>query len=91
MHISPLELRQQRFTTRFRGFDRAEVIAYLAEVADDREEALRDIDQLRQELTRMESSLAEHRAREADLRNTLVTAQKLADDIRQNAQQEAAL
>ena len=34
--------------------------------------------------------LNEHRGQESNLRNTLLTAQKLADDIKDNAQQEAA-
>ena len=36
----------------------------------------------------METLLSEHREREANLRNTLLTAQKLADEFRENAQQE---
>jgi cell division initiation protein len=91
MRVSPLDLRQQRFRTAVRGFDRTEVVAVLTEAADDYESALREIDQLRQELQRLQGQLAEHREREGTLRNTLVTAQKLADDIRQAAETEAAL
>ena len=89
MNVTPLDLRQQRFNTRLRGFDRTEVVAFLAEVADDYEQALREADRLRQDLARMEALLNEHREHERNLRNTLLTAQKLADEIRENAQQEA--
>ena len=61
MKVSPLDLRQLRFKTRFRGFDKAEVMALIAEVTDDYEHALREIDRLRQDLQRMESLLTEHR------------------------------
>jgi cell division initiation protein len=91
MRIAPLDLRQQRFKVAFRGFDRSEVVAFLTEAADDYEQALREIDRLRQDLARMEAILAEHRERETNLRNTLLTAQRLADEIKEAAQAEARL
>jgi len=91
MKISPLDMRQQRFKKSFRGFDRTEVVAFLTEAADDYEQALRDVDLLRQDLGRMEALLTEHRQREADLRNTLLTAQRLTDELKQTAQEEAKL
>ena len=89
MKVSPLDLRQLRFKTSFRGFDRAEVLALMAEVADDYENALRDVDNLRQEITKMEAVLDQNREHERDLRNTLITAQRLSDDIRANADTQA--
>ena len=89
MKVSPLDLRQVRFRKAFRGFDRAEVAALMAEVADDYEHALREVDTLRQEVSKMEALLEQHREHERDLRNTLVTAQKLSDDIRANADAQA--
>ena len=89
MNVSPLDLRQQRFRTGFRGFDKVEVASFLAAVADDYEQALRETDRLRQDLARMEAVLNEHREHEKNLQNTLMTAQKLADDIKANADLEA--
>jgi cell division initiation protein len=89
MKVTPLDLRQQRFNTVMRGYDRGEVTAFLSEVADDYEQALRETERLRQELAKVEAVLTEHRGQERNLRNTLLTAQKLADEIRENAQQEA--
>jgi cell division initiation protein len=91
MRIAPLDLRQQRFKTVYRGFDKTEVVAFLTEAADDYEHALREIDRLRQDLVRMEALLSEHRDREANLRNTLLTAQRLADEIKDAAQNESKL
>ena len=89
MKISPLELRQRRFRTVFRGFDRAEVLALLTEVADDYEYAFREIDHLRQDLSKMEALLSEHRDHERNLRDTLLTAQKLSSDIQASAESQA--
>jgi cell division initiation protein len=91
MRIAPLDLRQQRFKKSLRGFDPTEVVAFLTEAADDYEHALREIDRLRQDLNRMEALLSEHRDREANLRNTLLTAQRLADDMKEAAQSEAKM
>jgi cell division initiation protein len=88
MNVSPLDLRQQRFRKAFRGFDPVEVTSFLSAVADDYEHALREADRIRQDLARMEGVLAEHRESERSLRNTLLTAQKLADDIKANAEEE---
>ena len=89
MNVSPLDLRQQRFRKAFRGFDKVEVTSFLAAVADDYEQALRETDRLRQDLTRMEAMLSEHREHEKNLQATMMTAQKLSDDIRANAEVDA--
>ncbi|MEP6782358.1 MAG: DivIVA domain-containing protein [Acidobacteriota bacterium] len=91
MKVTPLDLRQQRFKTVMRGYDRGEVQAFLLEVGDDYENALRDNDKLRQDVAKLDAVLGEHRGQERNLRNTLLTAQKLADEIKENAQTEAGL
>ena len=88
MKVTPLDLRQQKFRTAMRGYDRAEVESFLNETAEDYEQALRDADRLRDDLARAQASLDEHRESERNLRNTLLTAQRLADEIRQNAESE---
>lgn len=88
MKVTPLDLRQQKFKTVLRGYDRAEVESFLNETADDYELALREADRLRDDLARAQASLDEHRESERNLRNTLLTAQKLADEIRGNAEAE---
>jgi cell division initiation protein len=89
MKVTPLDLRQAKLTVTFRGYDKNEVDALLNEVADDYEQALRETDRLHQEVTRLESLLAEHREHERNLRNTLLTAQRLSDEIRDHAEQES--
>jgi cell division initiation protein len=91
MRISPMDMRQQRFRSAFRGYDRTEVVAFLTEAADDYEHAMREIDRLRGDLMRMEALLAQHRERENSLRDTLLTAQRLSDEMKESAQTEAKL
>ncbi len=89
MNVSPLDLRQQRFGSALRGFDKVEVTSFLMAVADDYEQALRETDRLRTDLARLEGIVSQHRENEKNLQNTMVTAQRLADDIRANAEEEA--
>ena len=89
MKVSPLDLRQLRFRTTFRGFDKAEVMALIAEVADDYENALSELDRMRQEVSKMEALLNQHREHERDLRDTLITAQRVSEDMRTNADAQA--
>jgi cell division initiation protein len=89
MNVSPLDLRQQRFRNALRGFDKIEVTSFLLAVADDYEQALRETDRLRQEVARLEGALSQHRDDERSLQSTLMTAHKLSDDIKANAELEA--
>ena len=91
MRITPMDMRQQRFKPAMRGYDKTDVVAFLTEAADDYEHAMREIDRLRGDLMRMEALLAEHRQRESNLRDTLLTAQRLAGEVKEAAQNEAKL
>lgn len=91
MRITPMDMRQQRFKPAMRGYDKTEVVAFLTEAADDYEHAMREIDRLRADLMRMEALLGEHRQRESNLRDTLLTAQRLSGELKEASQNEAKL
>ena len=87
--VTPLDMRQPRFGTAMRGFDRKEVTGFLEEAANGYENSLRENERLRSEIVRLEASLTQYRELEASLKTTLVSAQKVADDMRSGAEQEA--
>jgi len=89
MNVSPLDLRQAKFNTALRGFDKIEVTSFLMAAADDYEQALRETDRLRQDVNRIEAVLTEYREHEKSLKSTLMAAQRLAEDITTNAETEA--
>ncbi len=89
-HVTPVDLRQARFGTSVRGFDKAQVSALLSEAADGYDQALRENERLRQEIARLETSLTQFRDLETSLKNTLISAQKATDDMKDNATLEAA-
>src|SRR5258705_2109242 len=87
--VTPLDMRQARFTTALRGFDKADVTTFLLEAAEGFDHAMRENERLRMEIVRLEASLDQYRELEGSLKTTLMTAQKVADDMRDHAQQEA--
>ena len=89
MNVSPLDLRQQKFRTIFRGLDPIEVAAFLTAVADDYEEALRETDRMRQEVARLEGLVRGYVEQEKSLQNTLMSAQRIADEITAGAETNA--
>ena len=90
MGVTPIDMRQRRFATAMRGYDRQEVTVFITEAALDYENALRENDRLRQEIVRLKSSLTQFRELESGLKSMLVSAQKVADDMHENAVQESA-
>jgi cell division initiation protein len=91
MRITPLDITQKSFRRALRGYDRQEVEAFLALVASEFEEAVREVQALRQDVTRMDEEIAEFRGRERSLQETMVTAQKACEDIRESARKEAEI
>jgi cell division initiation protein len=87
--LTPTDVQRQSFGKRFRGFDPDEVRAFLAAVAEEMAALQRAKDETDQQLRHLELIVNEHREREAILKNTLLTAQKVAEDIRDGARREA--
>jgi cell division initiation protein len=88
MRITPLDIEGHTFTRRYRGFDREEVRAFLSLVAEEYEHLIAESNQLRDEMGKMQSILDEHRQREKILRDTLYTAQRVSEDLKEQARRE---
>ena len=89
MKLTPADIQRQSFSLKFRGFDRDEVMAFLGAVAEEMAALQREQTDTEQQLRHLELIVNEHREREAILKNTLLTAQKAAEDIRETARKEA--
>ncbi len=87
--VSPLDLRQTTFPTAWKGYDPAKVRAFLLEASESFDTVARENERLRQELARLEGLIRQHRELEGTLNNTLIQAQKVADDMRNHSQLEA--
>lgn len=91
MRITPLDVRKQEFRRTVRGFDCDEVRAFLSTLADEYEAVLVDNKVLRERLTEQESKLGEYQNMEKTLRDTLMTAERVMQDTRDNATREGEL
>ncbi len=74
-----------------RGLDTDEVYAFLSTVADEYETVLSDNKRLREHIVELEERLKEYRNIEENLRNTLLTAEKVTAEAKENARREAGL
>jgi len=91
MKITPLDIQQQQFRMRFRGFDMVEVDNFLELLAGEFEEMLKEINQLKEEDRRKLARINELETAERDLRETLVSVQRITDEMKNNARKEADL
>jgi cell division initiation protein len=90
MRISPQDIRQQQFTVKmFRGFDPQEVDAFLEDVADEYETLLKECQLLREQLAAQQERQRGVGELEKALQDTLVTSQRLADELKAAARREA--
>jgi cell division initiation protein len=89
MSLTPVEIRHVTIRRRLRGYDRPATDALLTRIAESFEDVWRERADLRDELERLEGELARFRELEVLLRNTLVSAERSADDLRAQAHREA--
>jgi len=92
MRITPHDIRQQQFTVRmFRGFDPQEVDAFLEDVADDYESLLKEAQLLKEQIAAQEERQRGVIERERTLQETLVTTQRLVEEMKAAAKRESDL
>jgi len=91
MRISPIDIQKKEFKSRFMGYEKQEVDRFLEQLADEMERLRRHLDDLREELDLNKSALAEMREREATLKETLLTTQRVTDELKVNARREVEI
>ena len=89
MKISPMDIQRQAFGRKMRGLDADEVRAYLNIVAEEVAALQMERDRLHHEVQEVRSLLEEHRQRETILKNTLLMAQRVSEEIKENARKQA--
>ena len=89
MKISPMDIQRQTFGRKMRGLDADEVRAYLNIVAEEVAALQMERDRLHHEVQEVRSLLDEHRQRETILKNTLLMAQRVSEEIKENARKQA--
>ena len=92
MRLSPVDIRQQQFSMKmFRGFDPQEVDTFRDDVAEDYEGLLRENATLREQLGGHEERARGLGETEKTLKDTLVTTQRVAEEMKESAKRDAQL
>ena len=91
MRLTALDIREQQFRRVMRGLDPDEVVTFLGAVASEYELLVSENRDLRQRLLDLEHQIGEFRSMEKALRDTLLTAERVTAETKENAQKEADL
>jgi cell division initiation protein len=90
--ITPLEIQQQQFKGKmFGGLDPDEVDGFLQLVAGELENLVRENGELKEQNRRLLTEAEDIRQRETNLRETMLAAQKITEEMKANSQKEATL
>jgi cell division initiation protein len=89
--LTPLEIQKQTFARVFKGYSSDEVRAYLHMIAEEIERLVKEVDRLSRENVHLREDLDDHSQRERILKDTLLSAQRVSEEVRANARKEAEL
>ena len=91
MKMTPLDVQQQEFKTRFRGYDPEEVEAFLRTVSEAMEDLVKENAVMKEQLEATQGQLQGLRQKETALNDVLVSTQRISENLKQAAQREAEL
>ena len=89
MRMTPLDVQSHHFARRMRGYDPDEVDAFLRIVSEDYEGLVRETESQNDRVRRLERRIEELSAQEELLKETLVSAQAMTEEVRRSAEREA--
>jgi cell division initiation protein len=91
MKMTPLDIQQQQFKTRFRGFDVREVDTFLEQTSGAFETLQRENEDYQEEIRRLELEIQGYKKREETFKRALLNSQKVLDQMKENARKSAEL
>lgn len=91
MKLTPLDIQQQQFPVRFRGFDVQAVDAFLEEMAEALESLNSEKQRLEGELARQKQESQGYREREETFKRAMIHSQKVLEQMKDNARKSAEL
>ncbi len=91
MTITPIDIQQHQFKTRFIGYEKGGVDHYLEQLAEELERYHRQVQELKEELAHTKAALQEMLQRESTIKETLLTAQQVTEELKANAHKEAEI
>jgi len=89
--ITPIDIQHKSFKKALQGYDRAEVDQFLDEIIETLEDDAQQAAALQAEINDLKERISHFKAMEESLHNTLVLAQRTADEVKASAHKEADL
>src|SRR5262245_21593354 len=92
MRITPMDIRQQQFTVKmFRGSGSQEWDTFLQDLSSDYDARIKENSLLKEQLQALEERTRGLEEREKVLQETLVTTQRLVEEMKDQARREAGV
>ena len=91
MRVTPIDIIKKEFRTARNGFDRQDVESFLKDVRATLEEILNENQRLRELVSLRDEEIAELRGEETSIKDTLLLARRLTEDLERRARREADL
>ena len=91
MRVTPIDIIKKEFRTARNGFDRQDVESFLKDVGSTLEELLNENQRLRELVALRDDEIAELRGEETSIKDTLLLARRLTEDLERRARREADL
>ena len=91
MAITPMDIKKKTFSTHRGGLDKTEVEEFIGELATEIENLRKERAQLTEKAEELAKHLEAYEKTEQLLKDTLVTAQKATNQLREEAKKEAQL
>lgn len=89
--ITPVDIQHKSFKKALQGYDRADVDQFLDEIIETLEDEAQHRAALDAEIADLKERVSHFKAMEESLQNTLVLAQRTADEVKASAHKEADL
>lgn len=89
--LTPMDIHNKEFKRSFRGYNENEVDEFLDKIMEDYELLYKENSDLKDRVNIMNDKLQSYTNMEKTLNNTLIVAQRSAEDLKQNAKKEAEL
>ncbi len=91
MSVTPLDIIKKQFKSSRKGFDEDEVRAFLNDVRETLVELLNENQRLREMIGRRDGEINQLKGEESSIKDTLVLARRLTEDLERKARRESDL
>jgi len=91
MKLTPLDIQQQQFKVKFRGFDIQEVDNFLEQMASEFEALQNENIIFQEQISKLEAEIKDYKSREDTFKRAMANSQKVLEQMKENARKSAEL